>query len=219
MTPHEQHAVDRRRSAQHAPARQRKPTAIQVRLGLGAVNEEHVETLATVLEQGGLLPPGIAHRDPEGRLVILSGNHRFPAYKAAGRSSMPMYLATGLERVPTTDPRVQDVALPDGSLVISVLRGGTGFVPKADSVIEAGDQVLAIFGRRFPLLAKFIDANDKLSLQVHPDDRYAAMHEGGKLGKTEFWYILAAEPGASIVYGFKAATSRTAVQRAIGPRL
>jgi mannose-6-phosphate isomerase len=64
-------------------------------------------------------------------------------------------------------------------------------------------------------LAKFIDANDKLSLQVHPDDHYAATHEGGKLGKTEFWYILAAEPGASIVHGFKAATSRTDVQRAI----
>jgi len=40
--------------------------------------------------------------------------------------------------------RVQDVILPDGSLIISVLRGGSGFVPKADSVIEAGDQVLLI---------------------------------------------------------------------------
>jgi trk system potassium uptake protein len=40
--------------------------------------------------------------------------------------------------------RVQDVILPDGSLIISVLRDGTGFVPKADSVIEAGDQVLLI---------------------------------------------------------------------------
>lgn len=69
-----------------------------------------------------------------------------------------------------------------------------------------GKQVMAVFGRRFPLLAKFIDANDKLSLQVHPDDRYATMHEGESLGKTEFWYILAAEPGASIVHGFKAAT-------------
>ena len=40
--------------------------------------------------------------------------------------------------------RIQDVPLPDGSLIISVLRGGTGFVPKADSVIEAGDQVMLI---------------------------------------------------------------------------
>ncbi len=39
---------------------------------------------------------------------------------------------------------MQDVPIPDGSLIISVLRGGTGFVPKADSVIEAGDQVLLI---------------------------------------------------------------------------
>jgi trk system potassium uptake protein TrkA len=40
--------------------------------------------------------------------------------------------------------QVKDVVLPDGSLIISVLRNGTGFVPKADSVIEAGDQVLLI---------------------------------------------------------------------------
>jgi trk system potassium uptake protein TrkA len=40
--------------------------------------------------------------------------------------------------------RVQDVPLPEGSLIISVLRGGVGFVPKAESVIEAGDQVLLI---------------------------------------------------------------------------
>jgi trk system potassium uptake protein TrkA len=39
---------------------------------------------------------------------------------------------------------VRDVPLPDGSLIISVLRGGAGFVPKEDSVIEAGDQVLLI---------------------------------------------------------------------------
>ena len=39
---------------------------------------------------------------------------------------------------------MQDVTLPDGSLIISVLRGGSGFVPKADSVINAGDQVLLI---------------------------------------------------------------------------
>jgi mannose-6-phosphate isomerase len=78
-----------------------------------------------------------------------------------------------------------------------------------------GKQSIAVFGRRFPLLAKFIDANAKLSVQVHPDDAYAARHEGGKLGKTECWYILAAEPGAWVVHGFKTSTSREAVQRAI----
>lgn len=78
-----------------------------------------------------------------------------------------------------------------------------------------GEQAVAIFGRRFPLLAKFVDANAKLSVQVHPDDGYAAEHERGQLGKTEFWYILDAAPGASIVHGFKARTSRAEVQKAI----
>ena len=78
-----------------------------------------------------------------------------------------------------------------------------------------GEQSMSIFGRRFPLLAKFIDANAKLSVQVHPHDGYAAQRENGKLGKTEFWYILAADPGATIVHGFKATTSREEVQQAI----
>jgi mannose-6-phosphate isomerase len=78
-----------------------------------------------------------------------------------------------------------------------------------------GRQAIAVFGRRFPLLAKFIDANAKLSVQVHPNDAYAAQHEGGKLGKTECWYILDAEPGAWVVHGFRTRTSREEVQRAI----
>jgi trk system potassium uptake protein len=45
---------------------------------------------------------------------------------------------------PAAGRKVQEIVLPDGSLIISVLRGGAGFVPKADSVIEAGDQVLLI---------------------------------------------------------------------------
>lgn len=61
------------------------------------------------------------------------------------------------------------------------------------------------YGDAFPLLAKFIDANDKLSIQVHPDDAYAAAHEAesGFLGKSEAWLILEATPGASIIWGFK----------------
>ena len=43
---------------------------------------------------------------------------------------------------------------------------------------------------RFPLLIKIIDAKDDLSIQVHPDDDYAKVHENGSLGKTECWYIL-----------------------------
>ena len=53
---------------------------------------------------------------------------------------------------------------------------------------------------RFPLMLKLLDAQQCLSVQVHPDDRYALAHEG-KLGKSEAWYILNAMPGAKLVYG------------------
>lgn len=56
-------------------------------------------------------------------------------------------------------------------------------------------------GGRFPLLIKFIDACECLSVQVHPDDEYAEKTEHG-LGKTEMWYIIDAKKGAKIVYGF-----------------
>ncbi len=55
---------------------------------------------------------------------------------------------------------------------------------------------------KFPLLIKLIDACDKLSIQVHPDDEYAQTNEG-EFGKTEMWYIVDAEPGAQLVYGLE----------------
>lgn len=57
--------------------------------------------------------------------------------------------------------------------------------------------------QELPILVKLIDANKDLSVQVHPDDAYAAEHENGALGKTEMWYVLDAEPGAQLVYGLK----------------
>lgn len=59
-------------------------------------------------------------------------------------------------------------------------------------------------GDRFPLLTKIIDAAADLSIQVHPDDAYARIHENGSLGKTECWYILDAKPGATIIIGHNA---------------
>lgn len=59
-------------------------------------------------------------------------------------------------------------------------------------------------GDRFPLLIKIIDANDDLSIQVHPDDTYAGKNENGSFGKTECWYILDAPEGATLVIGHNA---------------
>ena len=52
----------------------------------------------------------------------------------------------------------------------------------------------------FPLLLKLIDARDKLSVQVHPDNNYANVNEHGELGKREAWYIIDAKPDAKIIY-------------------
>ncbi|WP_417802058.1 type I phosphomannose isomerase catalytic subunit [Thermophilibacter provencensis] len=91
--------------------------------------------------------------------------------------------------------------------------------PNGDCVISGGawdgmrlselwDQHRELFGDvegdRFPLLIKIIDAKDNLSVQVHPDDAYAAEHENGSLGKRECWYVLAADEGTRIVIGQRA---------------
>lgn len=78
---------------------------------------------------------------------------------------------------------------PDGRTLTEILREG-GEAMRGTAV-----------GVEFPLLLKLISAKDKLSVQVHPDDEYARVNEGGKLGKTEAWVILEAEPSAEIVYG------------------
>ena len=54
----------------------------------------------------------------------------------------------------------------------------------------------------FPEMIKLIDANEQLSVQVHPDDEYARAHEGDN-GKNEMWYILDAKPGAKLIYGLE----------------
>lgn len=60
----------------------------------------------------------------------------------------------------------------------------------------------------FPVLVKLIDAREDLSVQVHPDDAYAAEHENGQYGKTECWYVLDCDEGATIAYGFNREMTR-----------
>ncbi|NDV47171.1 mannose-6-phosphate isomerase [Paludibacter sp. 221] len=70
-----------------------------------------------------------------------------------------------------------------------------------------GDEVFDKFGLSFPLLFKLIDANDDLSIQVHPNDEVGAERHDA-CGKTEMWYVLDAEPGAELIIGFSKDTSR-----------
>lgn len=66
-----------------------------------------------------------------------------------------------------------------------------------------------------PILVKLIDAKEKLSVQVHPDDAYALSRENGALGKTEMWYVLDAAPGAKLIYGFNRDMNETLLHKAL----
>lgn len=66
----------------------------------------------------------------------------------------------------------------------------------------------------FPVLIKFIDAKDDLSVQVHPDDEYALANEG-QYGKTEMWYVLDALPGSSLIYGLNSEISKEEFKNSI----
>jgi len=68
---------------------------------------------------------------------------------------------------------------------------------------------------KFPLLVKLLDADRRLSVQVHPGDDYAQKYEENELGKAEMWVILWAEPGAEIIYGFAEEMTTTTFQQAV----
>lgn len=70
-------------------------------------------------------------------------------------------------------------------------------------------------GDELPILVKFIDAKQNLSVQVHPDDAYAFEYENGQKGKTEVWYVLDATPDAELIYGFRTDVKPGTVKKGI----
>lgn len=71
-----------------------------------------------------------------------------------------------------------------------------------------GKKVFAVFGNKFPLLIKFIDAAETLSVQLHPDDKIAK-EKHNSFGKTEMWYIMQADKDADLILGFGGEMSRS----------
>lgn len=66
-----------------------------------------------------------------------------------------------------------------------------------------------------PILVKFIDAKNDLSVQVHPDDEYAFRNENGQNGKSEMWYVVEAAKDARLIYGFKTDIDKEKVKKAL----
>lgn len=91
---------------------------------------------------------------------------------------------------------------------VSVVSNGFLKGNSLEEVIEVymgelvGEENFERYGLGFPLLVKYLDCNDKLSVQVHPDDTLA-MERHDSFGKTEAWYVVDCKPGAAIYLGFK----------------
>ena len=83
-----------------------------------------------------------------------------------------------------------------------------------DPAALLGGKVAERYEGRMPLLAKIIDAHQDLSIQVHPNDEMA-LREHGKMGKSEMWYIIDAQPGASLYSGFRSAISPEEYKRRV----
>ncbi len=97
---------------------------------------------------------------------------------------------------------VADMGIEDSVVSNGWLAGNT-LSDIMETYLEriVGEGVYNYYGRQFPLLIKFLDINDKLSVQVHPDDEMAA-ERYDSLGKAEIWYVLDAKPGAKVYMGF-----------------
>ncbi len=124
-----------------------------------------------------------------------------------------------LREVPAGDPVGEAWLVYAENSVRNGVHAGKTLQRLADRFGPAllGTVPVARYGSKVPLLAKFIDAADRLSIQVHPDDSYALTHErdSGHLGKTEAWYVLAADPGATIIWGFARPVTAEEVRRAV----
>lgn len=105
----------------------------------------------------------------------------------------------------------------DVSVVANGVYRGTGLHRMVETFGEALMGTSGSQGRSsmFPLLFKFVDAEDRMSVQVHPDDAYARRRERGALGKTEAWYIVDARPGARLVRGLEPGVDAATFGRAV----
>ncbi|MCQ2204772.1 MAG: class I mannose-6-phosphate isomerase [Bacteroidales bacterium] len=124
--------------------------------------------------------------------TLVWGGHRLKPMKGLPADDEPIGESWEVSAVPSSQSIIANGSFAGKSLVEMVETYGDFIIGHAN---------LERYGRQFPLLIKFIDAKRDLSIQVHPNDELAAARHG-KLGKTEMWYIIDAEPGACLYSGF-----------------
>lgn len=107
---------------------------------------------------------------------------------------------------------------PDG---INIVQNGIFAGKDLKTVLREHPEFLGTHPKtkdELPILIKFIDAKEKLSIQVHPDDEYAMKNENGSLGKTELWYVVDAKPDAELIYGFYQDVDKETIEKSLEKR-
>ena len=125
--------------------------------------------------------------------TVVWGGDKLCAYKGLPQQDEPIGESWEVSAVPTSK-----------SIVCNGIFRGTDLVSVIDQMPKEilGEAVARQYDNKLPLLVKFIDAKKDLSIQVHPNDEMAKRVHG-KLGKTEMWYIIDANPGSYLYAGFK----------------
>ena len=125
--------------------------------------------------------------------TVVWGGHQLRPYKGLEPSDEPIGESWEVSAVPSST-----------SIISNGEWQGRDLVSVIDAYPEAilGKAVNEKYQGQLPLLVKFIDAKRDLSIQVHPNDEMA-QREHGKMGKSEMWYVIKAEPGAHLYAGFK----------------
>lgn len=140
----------------------------------------------------------VASRRPWGgnALVTVMGKHFVECDEEGNETVLGSDVLIG-ESWELADMGVEDSVVAEGWLA------GNTISEIMETYLErvVGENVYNFYGRQFPLLIKFLDINDKLSVQVHPDDEVAA-ERYDSLGKAEIWYVMDAKPGAKMYCGF-----------------
>lgn len=124
---------------------------------------------------------------------IVWGGHRLKALKGLPADEKHIGESWEVSAVGGSESVVENGPLCGRSLPELVAAFGSELV---------GRHIWAAHGTEFPLLVKFIDASGDLSIQVHPNDELARQRHG-KLGKTEMWYVMDAQPGSTLLAGFR----------------
>lgn len=124
------------------------------------------------------------------------------------------YRIAPFKGIPTAQPNIGEsweISGVPGHESVAVERGIIGDVDLGLNLTQlidkyqgllVGERIYRKFGNRFPLLVKYIDSREDLSIQVHPDDKLAQQRHGCA-GKTEMWYVIKADVGAKIYAGLK----------------